>query len=232
MKTKYLLMTAIAHFHTPSTLPVNMIVAERVTRLTVARGYVFQASKAVQLACRALKDIVEAYTEVIVNALLATDAANFEKHHQSAVDVRLLNPLKRPSEGLVAPPKADQILGPLSRFPDLFYAVITPNHHENIIQFLEDCARIVEAGRIELSNSVIEIDAELAALGLKFIVDQVDAPRDSNLENENSTVAVNPKVLIEQIKLYQKEESIIGSEDLVKNLRRIHEITCGNIQEV
>ncbi|TPX51680.1 hypothetical protein SeLEV6574_g00157 [Synchytrium endobioticum] len=231
MKAKHLLLTAIAHFHTPSTLPADMVVAERVTRLTVARGYAFQASKAAQITSSAMKDVVEAYTEVIVNALLATDAANFEKHHQSSIDVRLLTPLKRPSEALVAPPTASQVIGPLNRFHDLFHAVIAPNHHQDIRQFLQDCGRIVEAGRVELVNSVIEIDAKLAALGLSLADASKEVDPDTKSDGGNFTTRVNASMLIEQIKVYQKEESLISSEDLIKNLRRFHEIICGNIQE-
>ncbi|TPX34871.1 hypothetical protein SmJEL517_g02652 [Synchytrium microbalum] len=233
MKTKYLLLTAIAHFHTPSTLPAAMQVAERVTRLTVARGYAFQASKAARDTSAVLRDVVDAYTEVIVNALLATDSANFDLHHQTTVDVRLLVPIKRPSDPLVAPPTATNVLGPLNRFQDLFHAVIAPNHHEDVRNFLQDCGRIVEAGRIELSNSVVEIDAKVAALGLSLASSKAedDGKDGGATTSEDAFQRANPAMLIEQIKVYQKEEVVISSEEMIKNLRRLQEIIGGNLQE-
>ena len=91
---------------------------------------------------------------MIENALILAQSANFEKHHQPEIDVRLLNSLKRPSTSLFPSTPPDVLLGDLKRFPDIFNNVLSFSHHEDMQTLFKDVAGVVEFGELELKKNI------------------------------------------------------------------------------
>lgn len=95
---------------------------------------------------------------MINSALILAETANNEKHNQSHVNVKLLAPLKRSPKSLIEAYSNEAPIGDLKRFNDIFHAILSPTHHEDVKNFFADCTKVVEAGQSKIKSFIQEID--------------------------------------------------------------------------
>lgn len=143
--------------------------------------------------------------------------ANFEKHHQNEVDVRLLTPLKRPSTDLFTLPSINTVFEDLDRFQDVFSAMITPNNSDDVKKLLTECTYILGPGKEDLKNYVTEIESTLGV---------IEHSKDLLLKFKSFScqdLGIKTNKLIHKLGIYQKEEGVIRSDQLLSYLTTIND---------
>ncbi|KAJ1560955.1 hypothetical protein HK096_006585, partial [Nowakowskiella sp. JEL0078] len=158
IKAKSLVFAAIAHFHASPQLSPDCSVSERIARLTIAHELVSASLKFASDAGRPTIDFVQKYMDIIDQALVMVETANFEKHHQSQVDGRVLGQLKRPKDMLVCCYEFSIVMGDLTRFSDLFPSVRSQSSQENFIRFFSLCSKFVDCSQNDLRTAILDID--------------------------------------------------------------------------
>ncbi|KAJ3126603.1 Rhophilin, Rho GTPase binding protein [Nowakowskiella sp. JEL0407] len=234
IKGKSLIFSAIAHFHTSPELRSDLAVAERVARLAIANEKAQSAQKIVRETSGIDSDIFQKHVESISQAYILVESANFEKHHQSSIDPRLLAALKKPKEALVRPIEISAVMGDSTRFSDILSSVRPTSTQEMIVQFLNLAAKFVESSNRDLRDCVLDIDLKLAHFNLN-----PDEKNELSIENyesfdyeryeENKKLAKN---LVMTIKELQKEEQSIRNIDLLEDLKNIHDQTSNNLTQI
>ncbi|KAJ3229993.1 hypothetical protein HDU81_004826 [Chytriomyces hyalinus] len=210
LTSKAYLYAAIAHFHAPLLLNAEQSLGERVARLSMARNLANRALKISKDAGTPIQDIVKSYLDVLTSAYLLADAANYETHNHPNIDATLVSALARPTEALVYPVPASEVLGDLGRFADVL-AAYQPQHVDADVA--DHAVRAVEVTYKELECCKKEIDSRIKAnsglqnVSLKLILD----------ENKKRAKAVS-----EALELIQAEESDTALRSLLLQLEELH----------
>ncbi|KAJ3321226.1 Rhophilin, Rho GTPase binding protein [Blyttiomyces sp. JEL0837] len=237
MSAKANLTLAIAHFHAPLQMVSDQALGERISRLSISKNLALQAAKMSKEVGGPLHEIVKGYVEVISSAHLLADAANFEKHNHPIIDVQLVSSLRRPTESLVRPVPFDTIVGDLERHPDIFASFCACSIEKDLNALVELSARVVDAGRAELKSCYSEIASKIASLEDEKVNANVSKGEDettmdhiplATLMHTNEVVARN---IVQQIKLYEKEESVLQSREMMNCLEKLHEWVANNLHE-
>ncbi|KAJ3163710.1 Rhophilin, Rho GTPase binding protein [Geranomyces michiganensis] len=243
IKAKTFLFGAIAHMHTAPASAAEAAVGERIARVSVARDLVDKALKCSKENGGPLYELVQGHAKIITTAHTFLVHANFERHHHPTYDDRLLPPLRRPLESLVSAIPLEQSITDPRSFTDIFYAIMSPTNHVGVKQILDDCSAKIEAGRGELMNCIVDIDCQLATLGLGLAcADSIPAALDEhNREKASSqdTTGVSSyelqkraNMFLEEMRLCTSDEDAFSGGDMIDCFENLVQIAESNVKEV
>ncbi|KAJ3176324.1 Rhophilin, Rho GTPase binding protein [Geranomyces variabilis] len=243
IKAKTLLFGAIAHMHTAPASAAEAAVGERIARVSVARDMVDKALKCSKENGGPLHELVQGHAKIISTAHTFLVHANFERHHHPTYDDRLLPPLRRPLESLVSAIPLEQSITDPRSFTDIFYAIMSPTNHVGVKQILDDCSAKIEAGRGELMNCIVDIDCQLATLGLAVVGTESlsAAPGDHATKEEGASpdttglssyeLQARANLFLEELRLCTSDEDAFSGGDMIDCFEKLVQIAESNMKE-
>ena len=214
-RTKAHLFTAIAHFHAPSTMSTEVLVAERIARLYLAKTFIDKSLKCSYGG--SLQSITMGYSDLITTNLNMTQTENFQRYHQPEMDARLLSPLRHASQDLFTGIDTHP-LGDLDRFPDFFHSLISPTRHIDIKNFYNESIKTVESNLMMLKGLINSIEKS-ASIGASVPNLSNIVAFDSNKLDSKDKSALE---LIEKIRSCRITEETTPSQELINSLTRQH----------
>ncbi|KAJ3134751.1 Rhophilin, Rho GTPase binding protein [Geranomyces variabilis] len=243
IKAKTLLFGAIAHMHTAPASAAEAAVGERIARVSVARDLVDKALKCSKENGGPLHELVQGHAKIITTAHTFLVHANFERHHHPTYDDRLLPPLRRPLESLVSAIPLEQSITDPRSFTDIFYAIMSPTNHVGVKQILDDCSAKIEAGRGELMNCIVDIECQLATLGLGVAgTESLSAAHGEHVTKEESSspettglssyeLQARANQFLEELRLCTSDEDAFSGGDMIDCFENLVQLAESNMKE-
>ncbi|KAJ3253701.1 hypothetical protein HK103_000359 [Boothiomyces macroporosus] len=212
MKAKYNLYGAIAHFHTAPSTSNDRAVAERLTRLNVAKKFITASLGYAQEIGGYLLDLVTGYAKNLATAHLCLDSANHEIIHHTPFDHRLLAPLRRPTDALVNPIDATDILTTITLFPDVLEGIMSNTNHMALQEVLEHSRKLSTEGQ-----------ATVEGLLKQFAVDVKLGPMPNDVFDEKKfeKLKEDASKLVDEVKKLQDDEAILSTRDLLLSMSKV-----------
>ncbi|KAJ3321894.1 hypothetical protein HDV06_003760 [Boothiomyces sp. JEL0866] len=212
MKTKFNLYGAIAHFHTAPSTSNDRAVAERLTRLNVAKRLITVSLGYAQEIGGYLHDLVTGYAKNLSTAHLCLDSANHDVIHHTPFDHRLLAPLRRPTDALVNPIDATDILTMITLFPDILEGVMSNTNHMALQEVLDHSRKLSTEGQATVQGLLKQFGVEVK-LG--------PMPNDVFDEKKFDKLKEDAKKLADEVKKLQDDESTLTTRDLLLSMSKI-----------
>ncbi|KAJ3269210.1 bck1-like resistance to osmotic shock [Terramyces sp. JEL0728] len=212
LKTKFNLYGAIAHFHTAPSTSNDRAVAERLTRLSIAKKLVTASLGYAQEIGGYLQDLVTGYAKNLATAHLCLDSANHEVIHHTPFDHRLLAPLRRPTDALVNPIDASDIMTMITFFPDVLEGVMSNTNHMALQEVLEHSRKLGTEGQAIVQGLLKQFAVEVK-LG--------PMPNDVFDEKKFDKLKEDSKKLVEEIHKLQEDENILSTRDLLLAMSKV-----------
>ena len=231
IKAKYILFSAIAHFHTGPSVSNERVVAERLARLQVCRELMATALRLSYDVGGILKDITKSYVDIIQNAITLLESANDNRIQETPYDYRLLAPIKRPNQALVHPTPFFECVSRFEQFSDPFHSLVVPNHTGDVKILLEESRRVASSAQSKLNDCIKIIEQKLDALKITLPIPAQGVPVNLVLDPKFQRLKDMADNLSKRLKEYQKDESSMSAQELAANYSKLIQLITGNIQE-
>ncbi|KAJ3223164.1 Conserved oligomeric Golgi complex subunit [Clydaea vesicula] len=244
LKAKSSLFNSIAHYHCPGSMTADKALGERISRLTLAKSF---CTKSLSFSLSiSLQQICQAYFDLISNALSICQTANFEKHHQTEIDCRLLQPPRHPQQSILQFCSTDNLLGDLNRFENIFVRVKGKELNEFSISYiqeelkriLQEFQKMFEMGQNELKSLFFLMESEnilnssyVANASLKENAGKTREEMAEEIKNYRLDIHKKSLELIAQIEELKRNEEILSNEKIFKIFDDVSKETGENLTQ-
>ncbi|KAJ3339183.1 Rhophilin, Rho GTPase binding protein [Entophlyctis luteolus] len=169
LTAKACMYAALAHFHAPLQLAPDQAVAERVSRLTLAKRLASRALCNTNGGSSLFLDSIKKCFEMIDCSYNLANAANVDSYHQPNVDESLICTLRRPKTPFAEPISFQDAINSLTRFDDMFSAYQSSDRENDAKSFISYGMRVVGFLSKELETMKKETSEKISGnSGIKY----------------------------------------------------------------